>query len=208
MALREDRGRIVTGILSIITEMLSLVLMLTGRERKCLADHIASTVILRDPANAWRSSGVRRRPRSNGRPRQSARLQADADQAFTERSHGSATMPCMTLFDVSGLSRWAEAGRTPAARSRRRRGSAPARAPARETGRSATVPEVEVRISARRKKTSEAKWDGGRIVVSLPAHLDVESRQKTVDWLVQRLLTRHRLQSSLSDDDLLPAPST
>ena len=65
------------------------------------------------------------------------------------------------------------------------------------------APEVEVRISKRRKKTSEAKWVGGRIVVSLPAHLDVESRQKTIDWLVERLLTRHRLQSGLSDDDLL-----
>jgi hypothetical protein len=51
MALREIVGGIVTGILSFITEILSLVLFLTGRERKCLADHIASTVILRDPNN-------------------------------------------------------------------------------------------------------------------------------------------------------------
>ncbi len=51
MALREIVGGIVTGILSLITEILSLVLFLTGRERKCLADHIASTVILRDPNN-------------------------------------------------------------------------------------------------------------------------------------------------------------
>jgi hypothetical protein len=65
------------------------------------------------------------------------------------------------------------------------------------------TPEVEVRISKRRKKTSEAKWVGGRIVVSLPAHLDVESRQKTIDWLVERLLTRHRLQSGLDDAGLL-----
>jgi hypothetical protein len=65
------------------------------------------------------------------------------------------------------------------------------------------APEVEVRISKRRKKTSEAKWVGGRIVVSVPAHLDVESRQKTVDWLVERLLTRHRLQSGLDDAGLL-----
>jgi hypothetical protein len=65
------------------------------------------------------------------------------------------------------------------------------------------APEVEVRISKRRKKTSEAKWVGGRIVVSLPALLDVESRQKTIDWLVERLLTRHRLQSGLDDDGLL-----
>jgi predicted metal-dependent hydrolase len=64
-------------------------------------------------------------------------------------------------------------------------------------------PEVEVRISKRRKKTSEAKWVAGRIVVSVPAHLSLESRQKTVDWLVERLLTRHQLQSGLTDDDLL-----
>ena len=66
-----------------------------------------------------------------------------------------------------------------------------------------TLPEVEVRISARRKKTSEARWVGDRIVVSLPAHLDVESRQRTIDWLVDRLLTRHRLQSVMGDDALL-----
>ncbi len=51
MALRNIVGGILTGILSLITEILSLVLFLTGRERKCLADHIASTVILRDPNN-------------------------------------------------------------------------------------------------------------------------------------------------------------
>jgi predicted metal-dependent hydrolase len=71
-----------------------------------------------------------------------------------------------------------------------------------ETG-AAARPEVEVRISARRKKTSEARWVGNRIVVSLPAHLDIESRQSTIDWLVERLLTRHRLDSATSDDDLL-----
>ncbi len=77
-------------------------------------------------------------------------------------------------------------------------------APANEDVRkAAAAPEVEVRISKRRKKTSEAKWVGGRIVVSLPAHLDVESRQKTIDWLVERLLTRHRLQSGLDDAGLL-----
>ena len=64
-------------------------------------------------------------------------------------------------------------------------------------------PEVEVRISKRRKKTSEAKWVGGRIVVSLPAHLDVESRLKTIDWLVEGLLTGDRLQFGLDDAGLL-----
>ena len=66
-----------------------------------------------------------------------------------------------------------------------------------------TAPEIEVRISKRRKKTSEAKWVGGRIVVSLPAHLDRENRQKTIDWLVERLLTRQRPLSGLDDDGLL-----
>jgi hypothetical protein len=72
-----------------------------------------------------------------------------------------------------------------------------------DEGKSGAEPEVEVRISKRRKKTSEAKWVGGRIVVSLPAHLDVESRRKTIDWLVDRLLTRHQLQSGLTNEGLL-----
>jgi hypothetical protein len=85
-------------------------------------------------------------------------------------------------------------------------GPSTAAEPATEPGTNATTetaPEVEVRISKRRKKTSEAKWVGSRIVVSLPAHLDGESRQKTIDWLVERLLTRHQLQTGLDDDGLL-----
>ena len=49
MALREIVGGIATGVLSFVTELLSFILMVTGRERKCLADHIATTVVLRDP---------------------------------------------------------------------------------------------------------------------------------------------------------------
>jgi hypothetical protein len=64
-------------------------------------------------------------------------------------------------------------------------------------------PEVEVRVSARRRKTSEATWVGGRIVVSVPAHLDRVVREQTVDWLVERLITRHRLHSAGGDDALL-----
>lgn len=51
MVLREVIGGFVTGILGIITEVVSFILMATGRERKCLSDHIASTVVLRDPDN-------------------------------------------------------------------------------------------------------------------------------------------------------------
>ena len=125
-------------------------------------------------------------------------------------------MPDVTLFDVAdlfetdppddaaGAPSASEAPapelleRTPRARDE------PQGAPGRDDTRGiAAAPEVEVRISKRRKKTSEAKWVGGRIVVSLPAHLNLESRQKTIDWLVERLLTRHRLQSGLDDAGLL-----
>jgi len=49
MALREVVGRIVDGILSIITELTSLILMLSTRERKTLHDFVAGTVVLHDP---------------------------------------------------------------------------------------------------------------------------------------------------------------
>ncbi|HUC05275.1 MAG TPA: M48 family metallopeptidase [Acidimicrobiales bacterium] len=63
-------------------------------------------------------------------------------------------------------------------------------------------PEVEVRTSARRRKTSEAKWVGGRIVVSVPAHLSRQMRETTVAWLVDRLVSRHRLRLAQGDDEL------
>ena len=118
------------------------------------------------------------------------------------RSHKSGTMRTMTLFDLSDPFGAEPSPETPPH-------AAPVLitpAPGPDEPEPSTVerlPEVEVRISKRRKKTSEAKWVGGRIVVSLPAHLDGESRQKTIDWLVERLLTRHQLQSGLTDDDLL-----
>ena len=118
-------------------------------------------------------------------------------------------MPSMTLFDVADLFGSEpppdRTGGPPKARERVAEAAPELEvAPEVETAPEIeAAPEVEVRISKRRKKTSEAKWVGGRIVVSLPAHLDVESRQKTIDWLVDRLLTRHRLQSGLTDDDLL-----
>ncbi len=82
-------------------------------------------------------------------------------------------------------------------------GGFPADDPADATAPAETPPEVEVRVSTRRKKTSEARWVGGRIVVSLPAHLNGEARQKTIDWLVERLLSRQRLQTNMGDEALL-----
>ena len=49
MALREIVGRILDGILSIITELISLIFMLTRPDRKALHDLVAGTVVLRDP---------------------------------------------------------------------------------------------------------------------------------------------------------------
>jgi uncharacterized RDD family membrane protein YckC len=49
MALREIVGRIVDGILSFITELVSLIFMLTRPDRRTLHDLIAGTVVLYDP---------------------------------------------------------------------------------------------------------------------------------------------------------------
>jgi Protein of unknown function DUF45 len=64
-------------------------------------------------------------------------------------------------------------------------------------------PEVEVRTSTRRRKTSEARWVGGRILVSLPAHLSGEVREKTIAWLVDRLVARHPLRTAVGDEELM-----
>ena len=110
----------------------------------------------------------------------------------------------MTLFDLSDLDGSETARAEPPAV---KVPPEPSPATGRERRRAVDAvdpePDVEVRVSARRKKTSEAKWVGGRIVVSVPAHLDLAARQKTVDWLVERLLTRHHPQSRLGDDELL-----
>jgi predicted metal-dependent hydrolase len=109
----------------------------------------------------------------------------------------------MTLFDVSDLL-GSEPARDELATAEALPKPPPAPGPQPgDPGADGNVPEVEVRVSTRRKKTSEAKWVGGRIVVSVPAHLDRESRQKTIHWLVERLLTRHSRQSRLGDDELL-----
>ncbi len=64
-------------------------------------------------------------------------------------------------------------------------------------------PEVEIRTSTRRRKTSEAKWVGGGIVVTLPAHLTGEVREKTITWLVDRLVAKHPLRAAVGDEELM-----
>jgi len=48
MALRETIGRLAEAVL-LITEIASFILMCVTRERKCIHDLIAGTVVLRDP---------------------------------------------------------------------------------------------------------------------------------------------------------------
>jgi uncharacterized RDD family membrane protein YckC len=54
MALREIVGRILDGILSIITELVSFFFMLSRPDRRTLHDLIAGTVVLHDPDNVLR----------------------------------------------------------------------------------------------------------------------------------------------------------
>ena len=49
MALREIVGSIAEGILSIISQLVSFILMLTRNDRQCIHDLVASTVVLHDP---------------------------------------------------------------------------------------------------------------------------------------------------------------
>jgi uncharacterized RDD family membrane protein YckC len=49
MALRNIVGRIADGILSLITELISFIFMMTRPDRKTLHDMVAGTVVLHDP---------------------------------------------------------------------------------------------------------------------------------------------------------------
>ncbi|MBW4030325.1 MAG: M48 family metallopeptidase [Acidobacteria bacterium] len=62
-------------------------------------------------------------------------------------------------------------------------------------------PEVEVRASAKRKKTGAAHWSGSRIVVQIPARLKGKERSRFVDELVERLMSQ-RPQNTAGDASL------
>lgn len=65
----------------------------------------------------------------------------------------------------------------------------------------ATRPEVEVRVSRRRKKSAVSFWEGDRIVVVVPAHVPEAKRAELVDWLVERTKAR-RPGAGITDEDL------
>ena len=54
MALREVVGRLIDGILWVITELVSFIFMLSRPDRRTLHDLIAGTVVLHDPDNVLR----------------------------------------------------------------------------------------------------------------------------------------------------------
>ena len=62
-------------------------------------------------------------------------------------------------------------------------------------------PDVEVRVSSRRKKTAGAHWEGDRIVVVVPSHLRGADLETMVDDLTRRL-RRSRPQMHASDEAL------
>jgi len=63
------------------------------------------------------------------------------------------------------------------------------------------TPDIEVRVSKRRKKTAGAHWEGDRIVVVVPVHLRGAERDEMVESLARRL-ARHRPHLHASDDQL------
>ncbi len=62
-------------------------------------------------------------------------------------------------------------------------------------------PDVEIRVSRRRRKIATAYWSDGRIVVLLPGHLRGTERREMVDWLVERVMARR--PPAVASDQLL-----
>ncbi len=63
-------------------------------------------------------------------------------------------------------------------------------------------PALELRLSARRRRTATASFDGDRLILALPARMSRREREETVTWLVERALSRRRKLPN-SDEALL-----
>lgn len=63
--------------------------------------------------------------------------------------------------------------------------------------------DVEIRRSARRKRTVRAYREDGRTIVLMPAHLSAAEEERHVRELVERLDRRERRARASTDDDLL-----
>ncbi|HUO48264.1 MAG TPA: M48 family metallopeptidase [Acidimicrobiales bacterium] len=75
------------------------------------------------------------------------------------------------------------------------------KSPTSSRGARPRTPPVEVRTSARRRKTASAFWQDGRVVVVLPERLPRAQKSELVDGLVRRVLAQ-RPHVTASDDDL------
>ncbi len=64
-------------------------------------------------------------------------------------------------------------------------------------------PDIEVRRSARRRRTSAARWEEGRIVVMVPASMTPRQEKETVDLLVGKLIRRRDRGESQRTDQWL-----
>jgi len=71
----------------------------------------------------------------------------------------------------------------------------------RYSGMSKQQPRVEVRLSTRRRKTATAFWQGGQIVVVVPARASRAARDQLVDDLVRKVRNRRPMLSA-SDREL------
>lgn len=64
-------------------------------------------------------------------------------------------------------------------------------------------PEVEIRRSARRRKTVSARWEGERVVVLMPAGLPAREEARLVDEMVGKLRrSRRRASGAMGDSEL------
>jgi hypothetical protein len=63
-------------------------------------------------------------------------------------------------------------------------------------------PALEIRSSARRRKTATAWWEGATLVVAMPAHVRGAERDELIGWLIERS-ARRRPSMPASDPELL-----
>ena len=67
---------------------------------------------------------------------------------------------------------------------------------------SLTTPALEIRYSAKRRRTATAWWEGATLVVALPARMLVVDREPTIQWLIEKS-SKHRPALHKGDQGLL-----
>lgn len=70
------------------------------------------------------------------------------------------------------------------------------------------MPQIEVRRSSRRRRTSQARLEGDKVIVMVPASLSAAEEDKVVRELVDKLEARRARSRSLASDEALMARAT